>query len=161
MTDWWSILWFVTVWGIWLLRNNVVFNNQEVDVESLWDSIVVRAWLWISCKTKLKHLSFYDWSTNLLECLNWSINQNSKICRFLFICLGSYRNTNRNKIDIAWSCSHCFYLAIWCFKTGTVVLVDLIYMEVLLIYTHLNIIIFAYKKKKKKALPPQLNPITK
>ncbi|KAH1255144.1 hypothetical protein GmHk_04G011404 [Glycine max] len=66
----WSRCWNWLVWGIWLLRNNVVFNNQEVDVESLWDSIVVRAWLWISCKTKLKHLSFYDWSTNLLECLN-------------------------------------------------------------------------------------------
>ena len=58
--------------GHLVIAEQVWFINQEVDVESLRNSITVRAWFWISCKAKLNHLSFYDWSTNLLECLNRS-----------------------------------------------------------------------------------------
>lgn len=58
------------VWGIWLLRNNVIFDNHEVNAENIWETILVRAWQWISCKTKLKHLSYYEWFTNSLDCLS-------------------------------------------------------------------------------------------
>jgi len=50
------------VWSICLLRNNVIFNEAQVD-EVSWDQIKVRAWLCLSDKRKMKHCSLADWTT--------------------------------------------------------------------------------------------------
>ncbi|OMO81727.1 hypothetical protein COLO4_23441 [Corchorus olitorius] len=55
-----GILFFVAVWSIWLLRNDVVFNGKDVDDMQLFDLIRIRLAWWILAKWPEQPLSFQD-----------------------------------------------------------------------------------------------------
>lgn len=54
------IIWYTTVWSIWLLRNEVIFRNVSIDFVGLIDIIKVRSWSWFSAFSG-GGFSFSDW----------------------------------------------------------------------------------------------------
>jgi hypothetical protein len=48
-------------WGIWIIRNNKIFNNQPPSLAS-WKVLFLRGAKLLSCKMKNKHAdSFKEW----------------------------------------------------------------------------------------------------
>ncbi|KAF1875063.1 hypothetical protein Lal_00007679 [Lupinus albus] len=43
----WSVIWFATIWAIWLSRNDFIFNNVNRSLLHILDSAKVKSWLWI------------------------------------------------------------------------------------------------------------------
>lgn len=64
-----GMLWFATVWSLWLHRNEVIFNNGNLDFEKVIDSIKVSVWTWCDSYVKKGCFSFVDWCINPFLCL--------------------------------------------------------------------------------------------
>ncbi|KAE9615184.1 hypothetical protein Lalb_Chr04g0252601 [Lupinus albus] len=43
----WSALWFATIWTTWLSRNGFIFNTSKHTPNHIFESAVVKSWLWI------------------------------------------------------------------------------------------------------------------
>ncbi|KAG4907996.1 hypothetical protein AAZX31_20G155700 [Glycine max] len=42
-------------------RNNLLFRNDEIDIEQVWKMVRVRSWAWLHSKTRIFHFSMFDW----------------------------------------------------------------------------------------------------
>ncbi|XP_058775310.1 uncharacterized protein LOC131649567 [Vicia villosa] len=63
-------IWITVCWSIWRIRNEVVFNNAEVDIEELFGMILWSSWWWLAIKSRDRILcSFYEWFHNPFLCL--------------------------------------------------------------------------------------------
>jgi len=65
-----SIIWHATIWGIWRVRNNIIFNNEELDVEAMVEDIKVLSWRWVLNSLKIPTCLYYEWSWNPNDCLS-------------------------------------------------------------------------------------------
>nr|KYP52417.1 hypothetical protein KK1_025722 [Cajanus cajan] len=68
----WSSLWLVTLWSIWLARNEAVFSQKFMDPEEVVDLIKLRSWNWLRAKDSAFQYLFALWSNNSFSCLNFS-----------------------------------------------------------------------------------------
>ena len=48
----WKLTWYAVIWGIWLHRNAIAFNEELLDEGKLWGLIKTRSWLWLKSKVK-------------------------------------------------------------------------------------------------------------
>lgn len=69
--NWW-LIWISTIWLLWNRRNNVVFNNGRVDLNKLFDNIILCAWRWWKARGRKFSTSFFEWQSQPLLCL-WRI----------------------------------------------------------------------------------------
>lgn len=44
----WQLLWFATLWSLWLHRNDITFNGSCVEFAKIYYLIRIRAWSWCS-----------------------------------------------------------------------------------------------------------------
>lgn len=45
-------IWCTITWRIWQHRNKMVFTEEELDLEKLWNIIITRSWVWLSSKVQ-------------------------------------------------------------------------------------------------------------
>lgn len=55
----WWIVWASVMWGIWLHRNEIVFNNKNCDIQALLNAFRLRAWNWAKAHVKSFNPSLY------------------------------------------------------------------------------------------------------
>lgn len=65
----WWIVWAFVLWGIWLHRNEIKFNNKSWDVESIVDTFRNQASTWAKAYVKGFSPSLYAWSLQPKELL--------------------------------------------------------------------------------------------
>ncbi|XP_058776499.1 uncharacterized protein LOC131650805 [Vicia villosa] len=56
-----NIIWLSTMWSLWLMRNDFVFNNIPFSFETVFNRIVFLSWRWSECSFLIPRSSFYDW----------------------------------------------------------------------------------------------------
>ncbi|XP_058763325.1 uncharacterized protein LOC131636748 [Vicia villosa] len=56
-----NIIWLATTWSLWLMRNDIVFNNETFSFEKVFNRIVFLSWRWSECSILFPRTSFYDW----------------------------------------------------------------------------------------------------
>ncbi|KAF1886758.1 hypothetical protein Lal_00045995 [Lupinus albus] len=66
----WSVIWFATIWAIWLSRNDFIFNNVNSSLLHILDSAKLKSWLWIKSQRGLNSTIYSDWLCKPLECLS-------------------------------------------------------------------------------------------
>lgn len=63
--DLWNVMWFVAVWTIWLMRNDLVlFNNVQPDQEKVVELIKFSSWQWITSRSRNFGYPFPLWYSN-------------------------------------------------------------------------------------------------
>lgn len=65
----WQVIWFATMWTIWVNRNAAVFNKKTPTVDSMLEQVQLKAWNWISAKAKNFNYTFHNWLHNPAACL--------------------------------------------------------------------------------------------
>lgn len=45
-----SAIWICTAWSVWCLRNDVIFNQGQINLDRFLTSIKIKIWNWISCR---------------------------------------------------------------------------------------------------------------
>ncbi|GKV32332.1 hypothetical protein SLEP1_g40948 [Rubroshorea leprosula] len=65
----WDCTWSATVWSIWLMRNQRIFQNQEMDPGKLFDLVQIRSFLWFKAKNAWCYFTLSDWISNPIACL--------------------------------------------------------------------------------------------
>ncbi|CAL0312877.1 unnamed protein product [Lupinus luteus] len=70
LSNLWSIIWLATIWSIWLTTNDFIFKDVHPSLQKILDSAKVQSWLWINGKTDNDIITFLDWISNPISCLN-------------------------------------------------------------------------------------------
>ncbi|KAL8488771.1 hypothetical protein ACS0TY_024901 [Phlomoides rotata] len=66
-----ATIWIGTVWSIWNLRNEVIFNKIGIDVEREMNKVKINVWNWIRVKEpRLADSNIRLWFEDPRECLN-------------------------------------------------------------------------------------------
>lgn len=58
------IIWHATIWGIWRARNNIIFNAEVLDMESIVEDIKVLLWRWVLNRLQIPTCLYYEWCWN-------------------------------------------------------------------------------------------------
>ncbi|KAE9585291.1 hypothetical protein Lalb_Chr25g0287421 [Lupinus albus] len=66
----WSIIWYATIWALWRVRNNTIFNNVRRSISHILDVAMVNDWLWIKNFLGMTYIAYSDWILNHLQCMN-------------------------------------------------------------------------------------------
>jgi len=66
------LIWHTTVWAIWKVRNNIIFNNGGFEVEEVVDDIIRLSWRWSLSWLKIQPCMYYEWRWNPKWCLGVS-----------------------------------------------------------------------------------------
>ncbi|MCH80102.1 LINE-1 reverse transcriptase like [Trifolium medium] len=64
------LIWHAAVWTIWNSRNDLIFAQGTVSVESLVDKVKLSSWKWFLAKNPGNPCSFYEWEVQPVMC--WS-----------------------------------------------------------------------------------------
>ncbi|KAF1861525.1 hypothetical protein Lal_00025877 [Lupinus albus] len=56
----WSVIWFASIWAIWLSRNDFIFNNVRPSLLHILDSAKVNSWIWLKCQCRLNSSLYAD-----------------------------------------------------------------------------------------------------
>ncbi|KAG5146758.1 hypothetical protein JHK84_032301 [Glycine max] len=65
----WKSVWGATVWALWCHRNNLIFGEQSLDLDSVVETIKFKSWLWLESYVKAFHFSFFEWFSNPMSSL--------------------------------------------------------------------------------------------
>ncbi|GKV24691.1 hypothetical protein SLEP1_g34274 [Rubroshorea leprosula] len=57
----WDVVWFSTLWSLWLARNRKIFKNQVCEEERIFELVQLRAFSWIKSRTTGYSFNFYEW----------------------------------------------------------------------------------------------------
>ena len=55
------LVWLVVVWTVWNSRNDVIFAEGTLTVESIVDRVKFSTWKWLQAKSFACLCSFYEW----------------------------------------------------------------------------------------------------
>ena len=72
----WEVLLYVVSWSIWIARNDLVFNNLDLDSSSLIDLIKCRCAFWIKSFYNIMENSISDYMKCLKEIRRLKITKN-------------------------------------------------------------------------------------
>ncbi|XP_058726366.1 uncharacterized protein LOC131597705 [Vicia villosa] len=61
--------WIALIWCIWIMRNNVVFEDGTFSFEEVISNIMFFSWRWASNKELPSRINFYDWYKFPLLCI--------------------------------------------------------------------------------------------
>jgi hypothetical protein len=64
------MVWLATVWVLWKVRNDNIFNRKIHVVEEIVEEIKVLSWRWLLSRTQFPVCLFYEWSWNPILCLS-------------------------------------------------------------------------------------------
>nr|KYP48155.1 Putative ribonuclease H protein At1g65750 family [Cajanus cajan] len=64
----WKILWCAVVYNIWLVRNNIIFRQERLDIEHLQQKIKYTTWSWLKMD-KAFTFSYAQWEADPGTCL--------------------------------------------------------------------------------------------
>jgi len=64
------LVWLATLWLLWKVRNDSIFNQKIYKVEEVVEEIKVLSWRWILSRTKFPVCLFYEWCWDPIWCLN-------------------------------------------------------------------------------------------
>jgi hypothetical protein len=64
------LVWHTTLWLIWRLRNDVIFNNSAKVAAECVEEIKVRSWKWSAEKLKITPCLYYEWVWDPDICFN-------------------------------------------------------------------------------------------
>ncbi|KHN37171.1 hypothetical protein glysoja_037295, partial [Glycine soja] len=56
-----QVVWFATIWTIWLFRNEVVFKHDNVEAEKVVETMKFKSWIWLSSKLGSFRYSVHEW----------------------------------------------------------------------------------------------------
>ncbi|XP_057423645.1 uncharacterized protein LOC130717441 [Lotus japonicus] len=62
-------IWLAVIWTLWLIWNDIIFRNGEVDLSAALEMVKWRSWLWIKHKSSGLSCSLFEWSTHPVICL--------------------------------------------------------------------------------------------
>ncbi|XP_057444445.1 uncharacterized protein LOC130736659 [Lotus japonicus] len=63
-------LWMSLVWTVWMLRNKVVFQGANVELENTSKLIQVKSWQWVKAKVDGFSYSWFEWRSNPSACMD-------------------------------------------------------------------------------------------
>lgn len=63
------LIWLATVWVLWKIRNDKIFNGVTYDVHDIVEEIKVLSWKWLLSRTKTTFCLFYEWCWDPISCL--------------------------------------------------------------------------------------------
>jgi hypothetical protein len=62
-------IWHAVVWGIWKVRNDLIFNLTTLIIDEVFYGITMLSWKWLCAKKKGVPCSFYEWTVCPLDCI--------------------------------------------------------------------------------------------
>jgi len=62
-------IWLSTIWVLWKVRNDKIFNGRNFEVDEIVEVIKVLSWRWFLSRTKIPVCLFYEWILNPILCL--------------------------------------------------------------------------------------------
>lgn len=65
----WRLLWFSTIWTLWLHQNDIVFNSGKLEFDKVIEMIKINSRSWCSAKASGNPFTFVDWCLNPKCCL--------------------------------------------------------------------------------------------
>jgi len=65
----WKSVWCAWVWALWCHRNNIIFKQQIIDLDSVVGNIKYKSWIWLKANVKEFHFSFIEGYSNPATCL--------------------------------------------------------------------------------------------
>ncbi|GKV23015.1 hypothetical protein SLEP1_g32805 [Rubroshorea leprosula] len=65
----WDCTWSAIVWSIWLMWNQRIFQNHEMNSGKLFELVQIRSFLWIKAKKAWCYFTLSDWLSNPIACL--------------------------------------------------------------------------------------------
>jgi hypothetical protein len=66
-----ALIWHATVWSLWNSRNNVIFNNGDIESEKVVDDIKLLSWRWGISRHKIPVCLYYEWCWDPGLCLRF------------------------------------------------------------------------------------------
>jgi hypothetical protein len=63
------VIWFACVWSIWKARNESIFRNKEICLDSMLEFVKVTSWNWLRIKSSIINYSISSWCLNPRACL--------------------------------------------------------------------------------------------
>lgn len=64
------LFWHATVWSIWLVRNEMIFNNGNFELLSIMELIKLRSWAWFSAAQDFSCCNFTHCCLCPISCIN-------------------------------------------------------------------------------------------
>ena len=65
----WGVIWIAIVNEIWKHRNKVIFRGGAIDVLKVFALVQLKAWAWVTFKSRDAIFSFSDWCVDPLVCM--------------------------------------------------------------------------------------------
>ncbi|GKV04880.1 hypothetical protein SLEP1_g16977 [Rubroshorea leprosula] len=65
----WDVVWFSTLWSLWLARNRKIFKNQAYEEDRIFELVQLRAFSWIKSRSIGYSFNFYEWLVEPVLCL--------------------------------------------------------------------------------------------
>jgi len=78
------LIWHATIWTLWKVRNDKIFNNGGKDANSIVEEVKVLSWRWSLTRLDIPSCMFYDWCWDLKACLLRVRVQEEGCCSVLF-----------------------------------------------------------------------------
>ena len=63
------LIWLATIWVLWKVRNDKIFNGKIYTVEEVVEEIKVLSWRWVLSRTHFAVCLFHEWSWDAIQCL--------------------------------------------------------------------------------------------
>jgi hypothetical protein len=63
------VIWFAAIWSIWKARNDKLFKNKEIKLDSILESVKRLSWHWLRFKARSIVYDINQWCLNPRACL--------------------------------------------------------------------------------------------
>jgi len=59
-----GLIWHATIWSLWKVRNDFIFNEVGFEVDDIVESMKVLSWRWVLGRMNLPACLFFEWCWN-------------------------------------------------------------------------------------------------
>ncbi|KAE9603104.1 hypothetical protein Lalb_Chr12g0206871 [Lupinus albus] len=66
----WMSLWFVTIWSLWLVRNNIIFENSSFQLDEVMNLIYLHSWNILCARYSDFNYSYMEWVLHPSSCFS-------------------------------------------------------------------------------------------
>jgi hypothetical protein len=64
-----KVIWLATIWTLWKIRNDRVFNDSTSEVDIVVEEVKVLAWRWVLSRMSIPVCLFFEWCWDPIWCL--------------------------------------------------------------------------------------------
>lgn len=68
LRGWW-LIWITTIWVLWKVRNDKIFNDINHEVDEIVEEVKVLSWRWLLYRMNIPVCLYYEWCWNPSYCL--------------------------------------------------------------------------------------------